>query len=90
MKTPMNHHNVPASYAPQSQRTYNQTSAPASRTTTVKSATWQDDYYNQNRGQTHGNVTATRSSDRSSDRNSSSRSSSNGSSRGGFGRSMRK
>ena len=90
VKTPMNHHNVPASYAPQSQRTYNQTSAPASRTTTVKSATWQDDYYNQNRGQTHGNVTATRSSDRSSDRNSSSRSSSNGSSRGGFGRSMRK
>ena len=86
----MNHHNVPAFYAPQSQRTYNQTSAPASRTTTVKSATWQDDYYNQNRGQTHGNVTATRSSDRSSDRNSSSRSSSNGSSRGGFGRSMRK
>ena len=91
-KVPMNHHNAPSnrSYAPQDSRSYNQTNIPASRTT-IKStnANWQDDYYNQNRGQTYGNVTATHGSDRNSDRNN--RSSSNsGNSRGGFGKNMRK
>ncbi len=91
-KTPMNHHNAPVnhSYVPQPQHTYSQTNAPVSRTANVKSNSWQEDYYNQSRGQTYGNVTATRSSDRNSDRNSSNRNNSNGSSRGGFGRSMRK
>ena len=91
-KAPMNHRNAPVShsYAPQPQHTYTPSSVPVSRTANVKNNSWQEDYHNQSRGQTYGNVTATRSSDRNSDRNSSNRNNSNGSSRGGFGRSMRK